>query len=81
MARSLQQRFDRLVDRCGEHHLWRGAVRPDAGTGRMRVEGKELPAYRIAWELAHGPLQADVRVLPCPDEPACVRIDHLSVPQ
>lgn len=80
MAPSLQQRFEKFVDRRGTHHLWTGATRPDRGTGRMRIDGKEVPAHRIAWELAHGPLHADTRVLPCPDEPACVRVDHLSAP-
>lgn len=29
------------------------------------------------WELAHGPLPDGARVLACPDERACVRLDHL----
>ncbi len=43
----------------------------------MRVEGKLTTASRWAWELANGPLPSDARVLSCPDEPACVRIEHL----
>ena len=31
----------------------------------------------MAWELAHGPLPPKARVLTCPDNPACVRLDHL----
>jgi integrase len=79
MARPLQQRFEKSVDRRGEHHLWTGAKRPGLGTGRMRIDGKEMPAHRIAWELAHGPLGAGGSVFPCPDEPACVRLEHLTV--
>ena len=79
MARPLQQRFEKFVDRRGEHHVWTGAKRPGLGTGRMRIDGKEVPAHRIAWELAHGPLGDGGRVLPCPDEPACVRLEHLTV--
>lgn len=37
MARSQQHRFEKFVDRQGEHHLWTGATRPGAGTGRRRV--------------------------------------------
>jgi len=79
MAKPLQQRFEKFVDRRGEHHVWTGAKRPGLGTGRIRIEGKEVPAHRIAWELAHGPLGDGGRVLPCPDEPACVRLEHLTV--
>lgn len=81
MTRPLQHRFEKFVDRGDEHHLWTGAIRPGAGTGRIRVDGKEVPAHRLAWELAHGPIGAGARVLPCPDEPACVRVDHLTGPR
>ena len=59
--------------------MWTGAKRPGLGTGRMRIDGKEVPAHRISWELAHGPLGDGGRVLPCPDEPACVRLEHLTI--
>lgn len=45
----------------------------------MRVGGKLTTAARVAWELAHGPLPAGARVNRCPGEPACVRLDHLSL--
>lgn len=76
MAKSLRVRFDAYVDRTGEHHLWTGAVRGDTGVGRLKVDGKVLPAPQVAWELEHGSA-AGGRVLPCPDVPACVRVDHL----
>jgi len=72
-----RQRFDALVDRSGEHHIWMGAINPERGTGRAKVKGRQMTAHRLAWELAHGSLPASARVLTCPDEPACVRIDHL----
>lgn len=80
MARSQQHRFEKFVDRQGEHHLWTGATRPGVGTGRFRIDGKEVPAHRVAWELANGALESGARVLPCPDEPACVRVEHLRDP-
>ena len=76
---ALAARFERLVDRSGEHHVWTGAIRPGVGTGRVKVDGRELAAHRVAWELAHGPLSETARLLPCPDEPACVRLDHLRI--
>ena len=79
MEQDVQHRFDALVARNGEHHLWTGATNPARGTGRMKVNGRQMTAHRLAWELAHGPLPASVKVLPCPDVPACVRVDHLRV--
>lgn len=67
------------MDRTGEHHLWLGAKNPQRGTGRVEVAGRQMTAHRLAWELAHGPLPDTSRVLGCPEEPACVRLDHLQV--
>lgn len=74
----LAARFEAKVDRSGQHHVWTGA-RSASGAGQMRVNGKLTTARRVAWELARGPLPPDARVLPCPDDAACVRLDHLSV--
>ena len=74
-----RDRFDALVDRSAEHHIWTGAVNPQRRTGRLKVAGRQVTAHRHAWELAHGPLPASAKVLACPGEPACVRIDHLRV--
>jgi integrase len=77
MATAMQDRFDKFVDRSGEHHIWLGATRPDVGTGRFKVNGKPLPAHQVAWALAHGALRDGERIEPCPEVPACVRVDHL----
>jgi hypothetical protein len=79
MARSLSERFDRQVDRAGDHHIWQGALNADRGTGRLKVGGKNMTAHRVAWELTHGEVPATARVMPCPEEPACVRVDHLEL--
>jgi integrase len=78
MARTIAERFEAKVDRTGEHHVWTGAKARD-GTGQVRANGKLMTASRLAWELAHGPLPGAVRVRSCPDEPACVRLDHLAL--
>jgi hypothetical protein len=70
--------FNERVDCSGGHHLWLGAKQAD-GTGQVRIGGKLVTAPRAAWELAHGPLPPGARVRGCPDEPACVRLDHLSL--
>lgn len=72
----LAERFEALVDRSGEHHLWLGAV--DAHeTPQMRVDGTLTTARRVAWALTHGPLRPGARIAACPDHPRCVRADHL----
>lgn len=73
------QRFEEQVDRNGPHHLWLGAVNPQRGSGRMKVDGRQVTAHRHAWELAHGPLPGSARVQTCADEPTCVRVEHLTV--
>jgi hypothetical protein len=68
----LQARFESHVDRSDEHHLWLGSRNPQRGTGKLKVDGKQMTAHRRAWEVAHGPLAPGASVLPCPDEPLCV---------
>jgi integrase len=76
-VRTLADRFEEKVDRSGEHHIWTGARLAD-GSGLIKANGKPTTARRVAWELTHGPLPPGARVLGCPADPACVRIDHLS---
>jgi HNH endonuclease len=70
-------RFDAHVDRSGEHHIWLGSRNPQRGTGKLKVDGKQVTAHRRAWELANGTLPAGAVVQPCPDQPLCVRVEHL----
>jgi hypothetical protein len=79
-AITLAERFERKVDRSGEHHLWLG-TRDAEGAGQIRVEGKLRTARSVAWELVHGSLPQGARVRGCPDESACVRTSHLSLLQ
>ncbi|GAC1591321.1 MAG: hypothetical protein NVS3B21_09670 [Acidimicrobiales bacterium] len=48
------------------------------GSGKIDIGGKAVLARRVAWEFAIGPLPPHRRVRAC-DEPACVRIEHVSV--
>jgi len=75
---SLADRFEAKVGRFGEHHLWTGSKKSD-GSGKLKVGGRSVTARRVAWELVHGPLAEGVEVKACSDEPACVRIEHLSL--
>jgi hypothetical protein len=75
----LATRFERQVDRTGNHHLWLGSVNAARGTGRIKVGNVSTTAHRVAWELAYGPFPPHQRVVACRANPACVRIDHLSL--
>jgi integrase len=75
----LSTRFERQVDRTGEHHLWLGSINPDRGTGRIKVGKTTTTAHRVAWELAYGLLTPTERVATCPSNPACVRVEHLRI--
>lgn len=75
----LATRFERQVDRRAKHHLWIGSINPARGTGRINVGNVAMTAHRVAWELAYGPLSTSDRVVACPSNPACVRIEHLSL--
>lgn len=74
----LVTRFEGKVDRSGEHHVWTGSRLAD-GSGQLRVNGTVTTARRVAWELAHGSLAPGARVLACSVDPACVRVDHLTL--
>ena len=52
----LATRFERQVDRTGEHHLWLGSINPEPGTGRIKVGSVAMTAHGVAWELVHGPV-------------------------
>ena len=75
---TLRDRFEAKVDRSAEHHLWTGSKKAD-GTGKMKVDSKAVTAQRVAWELVHGQLPPGTEVLACPEDRACVRIEHLSL--
>ncbi len=75
-----RDRFEAKIDRSGLHHLWLGAAATN-GVGQVRIDGKLVTAPRVAYELEHGPLANGDRVLTCPAEPGCVRVDHLRVDQ
>lgn len=73
---SAEERFRAKVERRGDHDVWTGS-RDARGAGLVRIRGKLSTAHRAAWEFAHGPVPAGARVLTCPAERACVRVEHL----
>lgn len=75
----LAERVARKVERVGEHHVWRGATNA-RGVPVVKVDGQLTTVRRVVCELATGgPLPDGMKVGACPDEPLCVRADHLEV--
>lgn len=56
--------------------LWTGAV-SGRGYGKLGIDGRDIGAHRLAWELAYGPIPAGLFVLHTCDVRRCVNHAHL----
>jgi len=75
----LAERIGSKVERVGEHRLWRGATNT-RGVPVIKVDGNATTVRRVVCELATGaPLPPGQKVGACPDEPLCVRAEHLPI--
>lgn len=75
---SAEERFRAKIKRRGSHQVWTGS-RDRRGVGMVRIDGTLRTVQRAAWEFAHGPLGAGIRVNTCASERACVSVEHLSL--
>ena len=72
--------YERVVGRLvadGDCCVFAGAK--SGGYGRVRDHGQTLLAHVVVWEHHNGPVPADGVVMHACDNPACCRIEHLSV--
>ena len=64
------------VDRTGVCWLWLGAKSPK-GYGKVKWNGRDDRAHRVAWELSRSPVPDGMWVLHTCDTPACCNPLHL----
>ena len=64
------------VDRTGVCWLWLGAKSPK-GYGKIKWNGRDDRAHRVAWELSRSPVPEGMWVLHTCDTPACCNPLHL----
>jgi Autographiviridae endonuclease len=73
---TLVERLTKNVDKSGECWIWTASVNLH-GYGQILYRGRPTRAHRVAYELAYGPIPADMWVLHRCDNRRCVRPDHL----
>lgn len=78
----LSTRFWARVDRPDDATscwLWRGARKSGGGLryGHLRVNGHDVTAHRLAWELTYGPIPPGLCICHHCDNPICCNPAHL----
>ena len=77
---TLEERFWSKVEKRGPTECWLWTAGGVTGYGQFRVAGKLVLAHRLAWEMAVGPIPADLCVLHAPivcHNRKCVNPAHL----
>lgn len=76
---SLSARLERMSKVDGECRVWT-ASRDRYGYGRITIRPRGvLPAHRVAWEAAHGPIPEGMVIRHKCDNPPCVNVAHLEL--
>lgn len=59
--------------------LWVGATNGSSPYGRLQIKGRMAYAHRVAWELEHGPIAAEMTVDHRCARPICVNTTHMQL--
>ncbi len=80
-SRPLSERFWEKVAKAGEDEcwLWQGATGNGTRPPEISDQGKNLIAYRVAFEESYRPLEKDEWVMHTCDNPCCMNPKHLCV--
>ena len=81
-TKTVEERFWEKVDKSGECWVWTGAKLKGGRSypyGIIRIEGKNVYAHRLAWEMENGTLERGSHVMHTCDNPSCVRVDHMKI--
>jgi hypothetical protein len=73
---ALHERFWKFVDTGGDCWLWIGGLYRE-GYGMFNIDFAPRPAHRVSFQLAHGPIPPEIKVLHTCGNRACVRPEHL----
>jgi hypothetical protein len=71
-----QEKFAAKVDTSGDCHMWLGAF-DQHGYGLFLFDGRQRPAHRIAYTIAHGYVPSGLVVDHLCANKWCVNPDHL----
>jgi hypothetical protein len=74
--RSIQERFNKWISKGEGCWPWTGAVN-NAGYGHLWFEGRVVPAHRISFELAKGPIPPGLQIDHLCRNRICVNPEHL----
>jgi hypothetical protein len=76
----LSERFQRSLTADGECVIWTGHVERN-GYGKITdgKSGKSLWVHRLAWELEHGPIPADLTIDHLCRRPLCCNTKHMEL--
>ena len=72
----LEARMDFYTDKSGDCWMWT-SIKGNKGHGRLYVDGRQVPAHRIAFELANGPIPRGMFIDHKCRNASCVRPEHL----